>query len=139
MTEETINPRPLPQPTLDTEQYWAGALKQQLLVQRCQHCSRYQFYPRAFCTECLSDELEWVQASGQGRIYTFTICRIAPSPAFKKFLPYAAAIVELDEGARMLTNILESDITKVAIGARVTVCFQRVSDDCNLPQFKLVE
>lgn len=109
------------------------------MVQRCAHCSRHQFYPRAFCTSCLSDELQWVQASGRGTIYTFTICRIAPSPAFQGDLPYATAIVELEEGVRLLTNIVESDIARIAIGAEVSVCFQPVGDDMYLPQFKLVE
>lgn len=139
MTEHTAHLRPAPQPTRESEEYWAGALRNQLLVQWCEHCSRHQFYPRAFCTSCLSDELQWVKVSGRGTIYTFTISRIAPSPAFQSLLPYATAVVELNEGVRLLTNILEPDLSKIVIGAEVEVCFEPIRDDVCLPQFKLVE
>lgn len=128
--------RPVPQPTAETAPYWAAAREGRLAVQRCGACGHHQFYPRAFCTACLAENLQWVDASGRGRIYTFTVCRIAAGPAFEARLPYAVAIVELDEGVRLLANI-EGDAARISIGAPVTVCFERIDDGCTLPQFKL--
>lgn len=137
---EPISPaRPLPRPTADSEPYWAAAHEGRLAIQRCASCGRHQFYPRAFCTTCLSDRVEWMDASGRGRIYTFTVCRIAAAPAFEAALPYAVALVELDEGVRLLANIVDCDIARIAIGAPVAVRFERIDDDCTLPQFTLID
>lgn len=131
--------RPLPQPTTETAAYWAAAKDQRLVIQRCTDCGACQFYPRAFCVSCLSDKTQWIDAGGQGHIYTFTISRIAPSPAFESRLPYVVALIDLDEGVRMLANILDADLARVAIGARVSVCFESVSESCTLPQFTLLD
>jgi uncharacterized OB-fold protein len=131
--------RPLPQATAETAAYWQGARGGRLLVQRCRVCGRHQFYPRAFCTHCLSDAVEWVPACGLGRIYSFAICRMAPSAAFDGKLPYAVAMIDLDEGVRMLANIIDTDITRIAVGARVSVRFEQVGDGIVLPQFSLAD
>jgi uncharacterized OB-fold protein len=131
--------QPLPQPTTETAAYWAAAQEQRLVIQRCGGCGEYQFYPRAFCTTCLSDNIEWIDASGHGRIYTYTVCRIAPSPAFESRLPYVLALIDLDEGVRLVANILNADLERVVIGARVSVCFESVSENCTLPQFTLLD
>lgn len=131
--------RPLPLPTTDTLPYWRAAAEGRLVIQHCRDCGHRQFYPRAFCTKCLSEQTDWIEVEGSGHIYTFTVCRIAPSPAFAAALPYAVAMVELKEGVRLLTNIVDSDISRVAVGAPVTVCFERIDDECTLPQFKLSE
>jgi uncharacterized OB-fold protein len=129
----------MPQPTSETAAYWAAARAQRLLIQRCASCGHCQFYPRAFCIECLSERIEWINASGQGRIYSYTICRIAPSPAFEARLPYVVALIDLDEGVRLLANLLDAELADVAIGARVGVCFEAVSESCTLPQFTLLD
>ena len=105
------------------------------MVQRCNACGRHQFYPRAFCTACLSDDLEWVEARGTGRIYTFTICRIAAHPALTA--PYAVALIDLDEGVRMLANIVDCELALIRMGARVAVRFEPIGDEFTLPQFTL--
>jgi uncharacterized OB-fold protein len=130
--------RPLPQPTAETAPYWAAAKSGRLVIQRCPACARYQFYPRPFCTACLCDELEWVDASGRGQIYTYTICRIPANPAMAEKVPYAMAVVDLAEGVRMLTQIVDSDLDQVRIGAPVQAVFEPISDDITLPQFKLL-
>ena len=134
-----IPTRPLPQPTTETAAYWAAAQEQRLVIQRCASCGTCQFYPRAFCNSCLSDSIEWINASGHGRIYTYTVCRIAASPAFQSRLPYVVALIDLNEGVRLIANILDADLERVAIGARVSVCFESVSESCTLPQFTLLE
>ena len=131
--------RPQPVATAETRPYWDAAKAGRLMVQRCRSCARHQFYPRPFCTVCLSDEIEWVDASGYGRIYTYTICCIAAHPSMNDRTPYAVALIELDEGVRLLTNLVDSDIERIHCGARVQVCFERISDEFTLPQFTLVK
>lgn len=129
--------RPLPVPTTETRPYWEAAHAGRLVVQHCKACARHQFYPRPFCAHCLSDEIEWVEASGLGRIYTFTICRIAANPAMVP--PYAVALVELDEGVRLLSNIVDCETAAIHCGSRVQVRFERISDQFTLPQFTLIQ
>jgi uncharacterized protein len=136
MTQAAMS-RPQPVATAETRPYWDAAREGRLVLQRCASCGRHQFYPRAFCISCLADGLEWVQARGTGRIYTYTICRIAANPAMTA--PYAVALVDLDEGVRMLANIVECDIERISNGARVQVRFERISDEFTLPQFTLQE
>lgn len=130
---------PLPQPTRETEGYWQAVRERRLVVQRCTACGRMQFPPRAFCTECLSQTLEWSPATGGGHIYTYTVCRTAPSPAFETRLPYVVAVVELDEGVRMLSDIVVVDPARVAVGMRVQVCFESNDTGNLLPRFSPVE
>ena len=139
MSTQSEASRPLPQATAETAPFWEAARAGRLAIQHCRACHHKQFYPRAFCTSCLSDEIEWVDASGQGRIYTYTVCRIAASPAFESKLPLAVAMIDLDEGVRMLANIVNSDIGRITIGSRVAVCFERVDETCTLPQFELCD
>jgi uncharacterized protein len=134
---QTPSPRPQPVATAQTQPYWDAAREGRLVLQRCKDCGRHQFYPRGFCTACLSGELEWVEASGSGRIYTFTICRIAAHPALTA--PYAVALVDLDEGVRMLANVVDCDLALIRTGARVAVRFQAIGDAYTLPQFTLLQ
>jgi len=129
--------RPLPSPTDVSKSYWEGAARGELLVQQCETCGRHQFYPRLFCTECLSDAMHWVKSTGQGTIYSYTINHRGPSPYFKGRTPYVVALIDLDEGVRMMANVLNGPIDAVKIGARVTVVFESVSESLALPQFEL--
>jgi uncharacterized OB-fold protein len=129
--------RPEPGVTAETAHYWEAARQGRLEIQYCRACARHQFYPRHFCTQCLSDRIEWVQASGKGHIYTYTVCRIAGHPAFADRLPYAIAMVQLAEGVRMVAGIADEDLSSLAVGAAVEVCFERISDQTTLPMFRL--
>ena len=82
-------------------------------------------------------EIEWVKASGNGRVYTYTVCHVAAHPAFESRVPYAIAMIELDEGVRMLAGIVDSDMERLAVGAPVRVCFDRISAEIALPMFTL--
>lgn len=130
-------PRPRPTPTAETRAYWNGAREGRLFVQRCVDCGRHQFYPRPFCTACLSERVDWVEAAGSGCVVTFTICRIAAHPALTA--PYAVALIELDEGVRLLANLVHCPLDAIHCGARVQVRFERLDDEITLPQFTLVE
>ncbi len=129
--------RPLPGITDDTKPYWDAAGRGVLVVQKCRACGVFQFYPRPFCIKCLSEEIDWVETGGAGTLYTYTINHKAADPSFADRTPYAVAIVELDEGPRLLTNIVDSPLESVRIGARVRVCFERISEEVVLPQFKI--
>ncbi|MET8871213.1 Zn-ribbon domain-containing OB-fold protein [Nocardia sp. NPDC004604] len=143
MAEHTPRPdnpsRPEPRPTTETAAYWEAAADGRLVIQRCAQCGRHQFYPRAFCTTCLSEPLEWVATAGLGRIYTFTVCRVPAHPSMADKVPYAVAMIDLDEGVRLLTNIVDCPIDRIRVGARVAVCFERVSPTTVLPQFTLAD
>lgn len=129
--------RPLPQPTQITEGYWAAANAERLVVQHCGDCSSHQFYPRPFCVQCGSEHVGWKDMSGYGTIYTFTVNHRAPNAFMKARLPYVVAMVELDEGVRMMANILNADPAEIAIGKRVRVVFEQASEEIKLPQFEV--
>ena len=127
--------KPLPEVDEDTQPYWEGCKNHKLLVQRCVDCATYQSYPRKVCMNCMSDNLEWQEATGRGEIYSFSIVHRA-SPAFASDVPYVVAIVELDEGVRLMTNIIDCRPEEVGIGLKVQVVFDRVTEDVTLPKFK---
>lgn len=135
MQDPATRPRPIA--TAETKPYWDAARAGRLVVQCCKSCRRHQFYPRAFCTACLSEDLEWVKTTGTGRIYTYTICGIAATPEMTA--PYAVALIDLDEGVRLLANLVDCDLARVRTGARVAVRFEPIDDDLALPQFTLLE
>ncbi len=131
--------RPLPQPTDLTRPYWQAAARGELHMQHCQACNRWQFYPRPFCVHCESDDVQWRAVSGLGRIYTYTVNHRAPNPFMKQRLPYVVALVELDEGPRLMANIQGDGALETSIGRRVKVIFEAVSEELALPQFMLLE
>jgi len=130
--------KPLPQITPLSEPFYKAAREHKLLVQRCKDCSQYVFYPKKFCPHCLSDNLEWVQSSGKGKVYSYTICRSNVPAAFVGDVPYVVAIVELSEGLWMLTNIVGCNPDDVKCDMPVEVAFEDVTDTIALPKFKLV-
>jgi uncharacterized OB-fold protein len=129
--------RPVPQPTQLTEPYWNAANDERLVVQCCRACAHRQFFPRPFCLKCESDQIDWQEVSGRGTVYTFTINYRAPNAAMKERLPYAVALIDLEEGVRMMANIVNSDFADIAIGSAVKVVFEKISDHITLPQFEL--
>jgi uncharacterized OB-fold protein len=130
--------KPVPQIDEESRPYWAALKKEKLILKRCLMCSRCHFYPRMLCPHCHSCELEWSEASGLGQIYSFTIARRGAGPAFVADAPYIVAVVELDEGVRMMTNIVTENVDTVAIGQRVGVIFDHVTEEVTLPKFKLI-
>jgi uncharacterized protein len=127
--------KPVPVPTSETAEYWAGARRHELLIQRCRACGRHQFYPRALCTACSARDVEWVRASGLATVRSFTVVRRAVSEAYAAEVPYIAALVSLDEGPVMMTNIIDCAAGDVRIGMRVAVRFERWTEDITMPKF----
>jgi uncharacterized OB-fold protein len=93
-----------PEPTPETAPYWEAANRGELRIQRCNACGRHYFYPRTACPHCGSTDVAWVTVSGRGRLHTYVINH-RPAPGFEDEAPYAIAVVELDEGPRMMANI----------------------------------
>lgn len=130
----------LPQPiaNADSQPYWDGARAGRLLIRKCGDCGALHFMPRHLCPQCWSDKLEWVQAKGTGSVHSFTIISRPPLPAFNPLAPYVVALIDLDEGPRMVSNILGDDALSVEIGDRVEVLFEDRGEGAMLPQFKRV-
>jgi len=126
--------KPLPPVTAETRPFWEGAAAGELRYQACLACGRAQFYPRVLCAACGGTDLAWLHSRGEGTVYAVTVVYRAPSPAFRADVPYAVALVDLDEGFRMLANIVGGDPERVAIGDRVTVVFER-RGGVTVPQF----
>ena len=101
----TSGAKAVPRPTPDTAPFWEGAARGELRLQRCRGCDDTFFYPRASCPRCGSSEVEWFAASGRARLHTYLISH-RPAPGFADQVPYAIAVVELEEGPRMMTNIV---------------------------------
>lgn len=112
-----------------TAPFWEGAVRHELRIQRCAACGTHQFYPRPFCLAC-DGEVTWVRAAGTGRVYSRTTIRIPVTPALEP--PYVAALVELDEGPRILSVLTESTLR---IGDPVAVVWRERDDGPPLPAF----
>jgi uncharacterized protein len=119
---------PDPSVTVETQPYWDGTAAGKLLLKRCRDCGETHFYPRALCPACFSGDTEWYEASGRGRIYTFSVMRRVP-------VPYVIAFVTLAEGVSMMTNIVDCDFDSVAIDQEVELTFRQTEGDFALPVF----
>ena len=128
-------PAPLPSP--DGTHYWAAAAEDRFELQYCEACGSYQFPPGHLCRNCGADGLTWRAASGRGHIHTFSIVHRAPLPAFRAHVPYVVALIDLAEGPRMMSQILDADPEALAVGLSVSVDFAAWSEDITLPVFRL--
>jgi uncharacterized OB-fold protein len=102
--------KPAPRSTPETQPFWDGTAAGELRVQRCRACSRHYFYPRPICPHCGAADVEWVTVTGRATLYSYVINH-RPAPGFAGDGPYAIAVVELEEGVRMMTNIVNTEIT----------------------------
>ena len=125
---------PLPRPTQLSRPHWDGCLEGVLRVQRCRDCGHFVFIPQPLCTRCHAEALEWVASSGRGSVYSYTVVHRPPRPAFA--VPYVVAIVELEEGWHMLTNLTECRPEDVRVGLPVEVAFRPMSEEITLPYFR---
>ena len=139
----------LPQPTEETKPYWDACRREELQIQFCHECQRYYFYPRPLCRWCLSPNTEWRRVSGKGRLHTHVI-NYRPARGFEDEAPYVLAVIELDEGVRMMSNLIDIrvDLSVVPSGLRrqdgsemriddpVEVVFEKVNDEITLPKFR---
>ncbi|GAA4168574.1 Zn-ribbon domain-containing OB-fold protein [Gryllotalpicola koreensis] len=126
---------PVPEPTPETRPFWEGTAVGELRIQRCNVCEKFYFYPRPYCPTCLSEDVEWRAVSGRGSLASYNI-NYRPMPMFKTDQPQVIALVELDEGVRLMSNIVgvEPVPEKLPLGLRLTVGFEPRGDQF-LPVF----
>lgn len=130
--------RTIPKPTKISAPFWQGCREGVLRLQRCDACGTYVYYPVYMCPACSSLDLSWTPVSGRGRIYTRTRIEEPVSAASGSLEPLIVALVELEEGPVMMSNIVGADADDAAIGDEVTVTFQPVSAEISLPVFQLL-
>ncbi|HMD93828.1 MAG TPA: Zn-ribbon domain-containing OB-fold protein [Trebonia sp.] len=134
MTTEPL-PAPAPPVNPETKPFWDATSEARLLVKQCQDCQSLIWYPRAICPECSSLRTSWLQVSGRGRVYSYTVNYRGEGP-YQGCGPYVLAYVELDEGPRMMTNIVETDDRELAVGMPVEVVFHDTGEGSALPRFR---
>ena len=117
---------PKPAASWETRAYWEGCGRGELILQRCHDCQTVQHRPRAVCATCLSGEIDHFAASGKGSVYTYTVTHQNGIPPFRDALPYVLAYVDLEEGPRLMTNIVGCEPSEVEIGMHVVVDFAEV-------------
>ena len=138
MSEESRARKPVPRPSPESLPFWQAAKENRLLLPRCNHCGRYFFPPSQRCRHCLSKDIAWAESKGTGRIYSFVVYHRSYHPAFEADIPYVVAIVELDEGVRLLSNIVGTPPENVRCDQRVRVIFQD-RDGISIPMFELTQ
>lgn len=126
-------PRPIAAPDTTTSPFWEATTQRRLVIQRCDACDATQCYPRSFCIACEANEPPFVEASGHATIVSFSVVHRAPHPAFAA--PYAVALVRLDEGPVLLTNIVTDDLDALACDQRVQLDWEPLPDGRALPIF----
>ncbi|MBI2963376.1 MAG: Zn-ribbon domain-containing OB-fold protein [Deltaproteobacteria bacterium] len=128
--------KPLPRIDEENRWFWEACARHELVLQRCGGCGELRFYPRGLCPACLSSSVEYVRSSGRGRIHTFTVTYQSQAPGFRDELPYVMAYVDLDEGPRVLSNVVHTPPEEVKIGMAVEVVFEDVDEDLAIPRFR---
>jgi uncharacterized OB-fold protein len=128
--------KPLPQIVPDMAPFFEAARRHTLVTQQCETCHTLRFPARATCSRCLSRQATWVPVSGRGRVFSRAIVHQAAHPGFAADVPYAVVVVELDEGVRMLSNVIGCPPGDVAIGMPVEVTFDDVTPEVTLPKFR---
>ena len=127
--------RRLPVPNEDSGPFWDGCAAGRLQFQWCERCGELNWFPRRMCRNCHSDGLGWRAAPGTGTIYTFSVVHRAPGPEFAS--PYVLALIDVDDGPRMMSHVVAADPDQVRIGGAVAVEFERLSEAVALPVFRL--
>ena len=126
----------LPNPDFETKPFWDACKEGTFLVKHCNACGRDHFYPRPFCPSCWSDDVSWKEASGRATLYTYSIVHVNEMPPFAERVPYVAAIAELDEGPRVMTNVVGVAFEDLRVGMPLVVEFTPISDDITIPLFR---
>jgi uncharacterized OB-fold protein len=137
MTDATPKPaKPLPQISPEMAPFFEAAHRHELVVQQCTGCRALRFPARTICSRCLGREATWVPASGRGTVFSFAVMHQAVHPGFAAEVPYPVVVVQLDEGVRLLSNLVDCALAEVRIGLPVEVVFEDVTADVTLPKFR---
>jgi uncharacterized OB-fold protein len=126
----------LPEADDFTRPFWGAAAEGRLLIRRCRACARAHHYPREFCPHCWSEDVAWERASGRATLYTWSVVHRNDLPPFGARVPYTAAVVDLVEGPRMMTEIVECGEGELSVGMELEVVFRRVDGGMTVPVFR---
>ena len=129
--------KPTPEINDENRAFWEGCRQSELRVQKCSNCGHIRHLSPA-CPQCLKAEHEWVAASGRGTVYSWIVVHQRYNRAFEEDLPYNVTIVELDEGPRMVTSLVDVENQDIKAGTPVEVVFDRVTEEITLPKFKRI-
>ena len=129
-------PKPLPPTTPEMAPFWEAARRHELVVQRCRGCGAYRFPARDLCSRCLAREVEWTRVSGRGEIFSYAVMHQVYHPGFAGEVPYAVVVVALEEGARLVSNVVGCPAAALRIGMPVEVVFEDVTPEVTLPKFR---
>lgn len=130
--------KPIPMPDADSAALWKGLKEGKLLLQHCQDCKHIQYYHQAICRECLGENLVEKEASGRGSVYSYSVVYRAPGPAFKDDTPYAVVLIELEEGPRMISSMVDVAVEDVGFDMKVEMVVEPINDEISLPRFRPV-
>jgi uncharacterized OB-fold protein len=130
--------KPLPKPDQDSQPFWESCRAHAMALQQCASCARFRFPPRLVCPHCLSEEARWTPVRGRGRVYVSLVMCRSYGPAWEGDVPYNLSMIELDEGVRMWSNVVDCDPDRVQIGDRVELTYDDVTPEVTLPRFRLV-
>lgn len=119
----------------DSQPFWDGCARDELLLQRCRVCHTYRHPPSPICPQCYSEQHDWLPASGRGAVYTFTVVRQGFGRGWDARVPYVVAVIELEEGPRILSEVVDVAPESVAIGMPVAVTFRALDGEAKLPLF----
>ena len=128
--------RPLPNPTPDSAAFWEACQQHVLKLQQCNACGEFWFPPGNRCGHCWSESWEWKPVSGRGQLFTFTVIRRAYHAGFADGLPYNVAVVQLEEGPRLVSNVVECAPEDLKVGMPLSVVFEDVTPETTLPKFR---
>jgi uncharacterized protein len=137
LTTDPVRPRRrLPNPTPESQPFWDALGRHELVIQRCGSCGRFFFPPSNRCQHCWSDDVAWQPVSGRGRLFSFTVFHRAYAAELADQLPYVVGVVDLDEGPRLITNVVGCDPADVRVDMPVEVVFDDLTDEVTLHAFR---
>jgi uncharacterized OB-fold protein len=131
---DTYN-KPIPVASIESAPYWAGLRDHRLLMPRCDACEQFWFPPSLLCPHCGSDRNTWHEVSGRGRVFSYVVFHRVYHSGFAEDVPYVVALIELDEGPRMISNVIGISPDKITCDLRVKVAFEDIVGERTLPKF----
>ncbi len=132
--------KPLPKSKLPkvSDEFWKAAKRHELVIQQCEDCGKRIFYPRLYCVRCMSPNLKWIKCSGRGKVYTYAVPKAATPRPFANDVPYIIAIIDLEEGVKIASNIVNCKPGDVKCDMDVEAVFEDVTHEITLVKFKPV-
>lgn len=131
--------KPLPKPNADDKFFWDGCREHKLLFQKCLNCNLVRWPPSIICPGCYSNDTGVIEATGNGTIYTYAVYHQAYHPGFEGDIPYVTAVIELEEGPHLLSNLVDCALDEIECDMPVQVVWENVTEEFSLPKFKPVK